>query len=40
VQVEPSTALDLDPEERPSFLDRACGHDAELRQRVAILPES
>ena len=33
-------ALDLDPQERPRFLDEACGQDSELRQEVESLLES
>ncbi len=31
------TALALPPEERASYLDKVCGQDAALRQRVAEL---
>src|SRR3974377_314216 len=33
-------ALDLEPSERPAFLDRSCGSDSELRQEVEILLNS
>ena len=33
-------ALDLSPEERPAFLDRACGEDRELRAAVDSLLEA
>ena len=33
-------ALDLEPSERPAFLDRSCGSDFELREEVEILLNS
>src|SRR5690349_1797357 len=33
-------ALQLSPSERSAFLDKACGHDAELRQRIEALLRS
>ena len=33
-------ALELEPEERQSFLDRCCGNDLSLRAEVEMLLES
>jgi serine/threonine-protein kinase len=33
-------ALDLEPSERPAFLDRSCGADSELRREVEVLLNS
>src|SRR5215510_15756030 len=31
------TALDLSPDARPAFLEKACGEDADLRRHVELL---
>ena len=32
--------LALPPEQRPAYLDQACGQDAQLRQRIELLLRS